>query len=516
VTFSTEKTFQKVKKWNDRLSTGSLYERILYDPKYFLESVVSIVDKNKRTVPFVFLPSQNRYYKEKTLRDIILKPRQLGFSTAIIGLFLHDTMFVPNTISIIVAHTEQDAADLFDRAKFMFNSIPELLKPHVKRSNKKELFFDVINSKFTIGSAEAKEFGRSKTINNLHCSEVSASAWKEEFFNGLLESVPSGGRVVLESTARGEGNIFHQYYIKARDGENEYKAHYYRWFEHNEYQIPVLTGEKLHLTEEETELKQHYRLAMSQIKWRRNKIEVLGKKFIQEYPERDDDTAFLKTGSPVFDVELLDSIDKQLEKQEPTEIWLGGDLFIHKIAEPNARYFIGIDPSEGDVNSDYGTAVVVRGFPFPIEQVALLHGRWSPDMLSEKIHRIGKAYNDAILVVERNNHGHAVLLNLSNGIVRNGVVKYPSYPRIYTGPDRKLGWLTTGLSKVQMIEELDRAIRSETLRINSKEFIKEAKRFAYLKQDKMGAPSGAHDDIVMAMALALMGIMGSSFDFSFG
>jgi len=67
-----------------------------------------------------------------------------------------------------------------------------------------------------------------------------------------------------------------------------------------------------------------------------------------------------------------------------------------------------------------------------------------------------------------------------------------------------------------MIEELDRAIRSETLRINSKEFIKEAKRFAYLKQDKMGAPSGAHDDIVMAMALALMGIMGSSFDFSFG
>jgi len=68
-------------------------------------------------------------------------------------------MFVPNTISVIVAHTDKDASDLFERARFMFNSIPDAFKPSVGRSNVRELFFDRVNSRFFIGSAEAKHFG---------------------------------------------------------------------------------------------------------------------------------------------------------------------------------------------------------------------------------------------------------------------------------------------------------------------------------------------------------------------
>jgi hypothetical protein len=194
---------------------------------------------------------------------------------------------------------------------------------------------------------------------------------------------------------------------------------------------------------------------------------------------------------------------------------LGGDLYIYKVVEAGARYIIGVDTSEGDINSDFAAATVIRSFPPPAEIVALLHGRWSPDTLSEKVYRIGMAYNKATLTVERNNHGHAVLLNLNNGIVRAGKLKYPPYPQLFVGPDRKLGWLTTQLTKAQMIEELDRSIRNGTLVINSKKFIEEARRFAYIKADKVGAPAGAHDDIVMSVALALMGIVAGGFDFSF-
>ena len=424
-------------------------------------------------------------------------------------------MFVSNSISVIVAHTDKDAADLFDRVHFMLRSIPEFIRPEVGRSNIRELYFSKINSRFFIGSAEAKHFGISKTINNLHITEVSHPYYKEEFLIGLMESVPRSGRIVLESTARGEGNIFHRYYLDAKEGFNEFKTHYYRWFEHKEYREPLLPGEHLSYDQEEEELVRKHKLTPQQIKWRRVKKSRLGKLFIQEYPELEDDDSFIKSGSPVFDVEILKARDNELLEQNPTEIWLGGDLFIYRIAEAGARYVVGCDTSEGDINSDFSAAMVLRSFPLPVEMVALLHGRWTPDIFSEKAYRIGLAYNKASIVVERNNHGHAVLLNLNNGIVRQGVVKYPPYPQIFIGPDKKLGWLTSSISKPQMLQELDRAIRNGQLVLNSKAFISEARRFAFQKGDKMGATAGNYDDIVMASALALMGIAAGGFDFAF-
>ena len=431
------------------------------------------------------------------------------------ALFLHDTMFVPNTISVIVAQTDKDAADLFDRVKFMFYSIPDIFRPHVKSDNRRLLFFDRINSRYFIGSAESKDFGRSKTISNLHLSEFSHPYYKREFVSGIIESVPTSGWIVMESTARGEGNMFHQFYTKAKRKENEYRAHYYRWFEHKEYQLPLFEGEKLYLTEEESALKKKHNLSLAQIKWRRSKIALHGNLFIQEYPELEDEDAFIKTGSPCFDNNWLKARNGELLEQHPAEIWLGGELFIYKIAEAGARYTIGCDTSEGDINSDYSAASVVKAWPPPAEQVALLHGRWTPDVFSEKIYRIGYAYNKATIAVERNNHGHAVLLNLNNGIVRGGVLKYPPYPQLYVGPDKKLGWLTGPMTKSHMVEELDRAMRSGQITINCKKFIEEARSFNYLGANKMGAPSGSHDDIVMSMAIAIVAIVGSTFDFTF-
>ena len=360
---------------------------------------------------------------------------------------------------------------------------------------------------------------RYRTISGvIHNSEAASPSFSVDLLTGLLEAVPRGGRIVMESTARGEGNLFHKYYVEAKDGVNEFRHHYYRWFELAEYQIPLFEGEEknFHLTVEEEELKNKYGLSLAQIKWRREKKQRLGNSFVQEYPEDDDDDAFIKSGSPVFDTIWLNQRDKDLPEQYPAEIWLGGDLYIYKIVEAGGTYVVGADCSEGDINSDYSAALVLRVKPLPFEQVALLHGRWTPDIFSEKLWRIGRAYNNATIAVERNNHGHAVIQNLANGIMRRGEIKYPPYSAIYVGPDKKLGWLTTSLSKPQMLQELDRALRAEEIIINSKKFISEAKKFSFLKGSAMGASTGSHDDIVMAMAIALMAaISGVSFQFSF-
>jgi hypothetical protein len=94
------------------------------------------------------------------------------------------------------------------------------------------------------------------------------------------------------------------------------------------------------------------------------------------------------------------------------------------------------------------------------------------------------------------------------------VVAYPPYPNVYVGPDRKIGWLTSNLSKPQMIDLLDRAIRTDEIVLNSKRFIEQAKRFSYLAKMKMGG-SQTPDDIVMAQAISLIASTGGEFMFDF-
>lgn len=479
-----------------------------------------------KVVKIELLPKQEMIDLQTSTKTFIAEGFVSHNSTLILALFLQDTIACPNTVSIIVCHTQKDSAALFERSRFMLESIPEPLRPRIKYSNRLELYFDKINSTLTIGSAETRDFGRGRTINNLHLSEVSSPSFTEDFLIGLLESVPRSGRIVMESTARGEGGPFYEYYIGAKNPfrpqrrvKNEYFAHYFVWHDHKEYRINDLSeGQKSEilatLDEEELSLIERFGLCVEQLAWRREKKFRMGAKFVQEYPEDDDEEVFLKSGSPVFDNVKLSKRDKELVEQFPAEIWLGGDLYIYKMAQPGARYVIGADPAEGDPHSDFSAAMVTRTFPLPMEQVGLLVGRWTPDIFSEKIWKLGRAYNNALLAVERNNHGHAVLLNLTNGIVRREKVAYPPYPNVYVGPDRKIGWLTSNLSKPQMIDLLDRAMRMDEIVLNSKRFIEQAKRFSYLAKMKIGG-SQTPDDIVMAQAISLIASTGGEFNFDF-
>lgn len=398
-------------------------------------------------------------------------------------------------------------------SEYIFQNVKEIEKVYYKGP-----VYDLIN----------QPDHRFRTVAGIvhNCSECSSPSWSRDFLDGLLESVPSSGVVIMESTARGEGGLYFDYYFDAKNGKNEYRNHYYRWFDHLEYHEPLPEGTIVEEFVEsydwdEQELVRKYKVSPYQIQWRRSKKRRLRMKFIQEYPELDDVDAFIKTGSSVFDTLWLDERDKELPEQAPAQIWLGGELFIYRIADPGAKYIIGVDTSEGDISSDFTAAMVIRIWPPPVEQVALLHGRWTPDIASEKVYKLARAYNYGLIVVERNNHGHAVLLNLGNGISRKGVNVYPPYANLYIGPDKKLGWLSTQLSKPQVIDELDRCMRAEELVVNSKQYIFEARRFVTIKSGYSnkygyGVPeSVGHDDICMAQAVALAGVGVGKFDFSF-
>ena len=115
--------------------------------KKYIEEYVKIRDKNSKIIPLILNEPQLKYYnvikslkkQNKPVRIIILKARQMGFSTETEGIFFKETVTKPNVNTAIVAHKEDSTTNLFNMSKLMYNELPNEIKPEKKSSNAKEL-----------------------------------------------------------------------------------------------------------------------------------------------------------------------------------------------------------------------------------------------------------------------------------------------------------------------------------------------------------------------------------------
>ncbi len=174
--------------------------------KKFIETRLKIVNKEAIVVPFVLNDIQNKYLLEDyTGNDIILKARQQGFSSLILALFTADFLLKDNQRNVIVADNADNAIELLDRVKFFIKSYEEIKETNVplKYDSKYELFNQATNSRYTIGTSENVEFGRSKTITNLHLSECFFYLHFDKLLAGALQAVVPNGRIIFETTANG-------------------------------------------------------------------------------------------------------------------------------------------------------------------------------------------------------------------------------------------------------------------------------------------------------------------------
>ena len=301
--------------------------------KQYIEEYVKIRDKNSKIIPLKFNEPQIKYYnvvkhlkeQNKPVRIVILKARQLGFSTATEGIFFKETVTKSNISTVIVAHTEEATNNLFEMNKLMYEQLPDVLKPEQKKSNAKELVFDKENgtglkSKIKCFTAGGKGIGRSNTINKLHISEY--AFWtgdKKKTLIGLLQAVPNtpDTSVVIESTANGYDE-FKELWDDAKAGKNDFYPLFIGWNELQEYQMEY-TGFKL--TTEEKELQKLYNLSLEQLSWRRwciaNNCGGDIEQFKQEYPINAEE-AFISTGTCYFNKQNI--INRIQEVKEPISV----------------------------------------------------------------------------------------------------------------------------------------------------------------------------------------------------
>lgn len=273
---------------------AAIRKRLRDDFPHYASRCLKIRTKDGKVQPFEINTVQ-RYAHERLerqkaetgkVRALILKGRQQGFSTYIGGRFYHRVTHNPGTQCFILTHEQPATDNLFGMVDRYHKHNNPLVKPSTGASNAKELYFDVLDSGYSVGTAGSKGVGRSKTIQLFHGSEAAFWPNASEHFAGVMQAVPDlpGTEIILESTANGVGGEFHDRWQQAEAGSGDYIAIFIPWFWSDEYRRPC--PECFALSDEEQDYAALHGLNDAQMNWRRAKIIELKDPmlFMQEYP----------------------------------------------------------------------------------------------------------------------------------------------------------------------------------------------------------------------------------------
>ena len=451
---------------------------------------LKIRNKTKRLVPLVPNQAQKAFERRHTQNNIILKARQLGITTYVAARFFLETITQPGTLSVQVAHDQESAEEIFKIVLRFWENLPKEIRRgrkkadlRISKANVRQLVFPELDSEYRVETAADPNAGRGLTIHNLHCSEV--ARWPRdgaETLASLRAAVPPDGEIVLESTPNGAGGVFYEEWQRA--AETGYTRHFFPWWYEPSY---VLDRGADNLMEDELDLMARMGLSAKQIGWRRMNRSSLRGLAPQEFAE-DASSCFLASGECVFE---LKEIERRIERcGEPLSSRDNQRILTWWPPREPYQYIVGVDPAGGGTEGDYATAQVIERTTGM--QCAELQGHYPPRELAARVAELARAYNNAVVVVERNNHGHAVLAHLS---------ETEQYVELFE-QDGQMGWLTSAASRPAMVENFAAVLATAPQLFHSVRLLNECRTFVRHPDGTTAAASGAHDDCILAMAIA--------------
>lgn len=353
----------------------------------------------------------------KPVRIIVLKGRQVGISTVTEAILFHWCFMHRGSNALVLSKSTADSEYLFEMTKLMWDNWPFRTMFTESHKSIRRLAWLETGSSMKIATAKGREVGRGQTIHAVHCSEVAFWPRPEELMLALKQAVPErpGTIMVLESTANGVGNWFHEQWFAAKAGETDFIPMFFPWWRHDEYAFPNTTLQLSDLVEDEREIMARFpEVGFPQLAWRRWAIRNLCdndiSKFNQEYPN-DDHEAFLSTGRNVFPLDslekcyapkrgatgLLTPIRDPLRPQGTFHKDSSGNLTIYKHPAPGQKYVVAGDPTRTTWGDPACIQVINR---YSFEQVAVWHGHCTPVPFADRLAELGHYYNTATVNCE--------------------------------------------------------------------------------------------------------------------
>jgi len=473
----------------------------LTDQTWRINSLYKIIDKDANLVTFKLNFSQAKFHYEAHNRSIILKARQLGFTTYSVIRALDFVIFSKNFTAVIIAHDKESLKKIFKKVQLAWDQFDKRLKDELGiesvASSTNELRFNNRSSiRVTLSS-------RSDTVNYLHVSEFGKICNKypakaDEIVSGAFNSVPKDGHIVIESTAEGDFGYFHDFFQEAWERGapqhvGQFKSFFFPWWDEPGYRLRSNASVKPQHLKYQAELG----VDDEQINWYAWKQEEQKELMLREYPSNPGES-FRSSGAKLFSIEATKWQVQWV--REPVSI--SGDWKYYDKYKSNHFYIIGADVAEG-MGQDSSTAVILDCKS--MEVVATYKNNTiEPHIFAYELFKASQAYGNCLIVPERNNCGITTVDKLRE----LGAVLYfkeetdPSNP---TKKVRRFGWRTTGSSKPLMFYNLHEVMEENEVKIIDKVLLRECETYDRedLTQWRFDADQTKHWDLLIAFAIAI-------------
>lgn len=272
----------------------------LANKSWRINNLYKIRNKAGNLVKFVRNRAQTHYAENKWYRNLVLKSRQLGFTTDETIDSLDDVLFTPNMDALLIAHNLEAGESIFTKKiGFAWEKLPPEIQQLYSVDNKtsKTLKFGFGRKGFS--SIAVDTSGRSGTYQRVHITELADIAKKypkkiPDIMEGTIPAIPTYGRLDIESTSQGASGEFYEMFMDAWErGEptlpQQYKAHFYNWTWDDEElsRITPIPFEQMQQREKFEEYARKHNLNQTQITYYYQKWLSLNKKWNalkREYP----------------------------------------------------------------------------------------------------------------------------------------------------------------------------------------------------------------------------------------
>jgi len=439
---------------------------------------VKVTHPVRGLVPFKLYPFQERIVGElqNNRFNILRKFRQAGCTTIASAYALWLAVFKRDQAIVILSKGDTEATEVLDRIKVMYEELPSFMRPGITEDNKHTL---KLNNRSIIKSRPSgKQSGRSLAGSFLIIDEAAFVESIDTIWAAVYPIISTGGRTFILSTVNGLGNWFYETYSKAVENANSFNAIDIRWKEHPEY---FRSQGFENIYEEMSQRKP----PLNVDDWEMiTKSNMPRKQWLQEY-----ECEFLGTGDTFVDGAVLTNLAENIDKNYYTKH--NNRMRVWKEAEPFYDYIIGVDTALGR-DRDYSAAQVVNLYNG--EVVAEFYSNKTPiNDFATILNKEGLYYNTANIVVERNTVGNHVLDLLYND---------HEYENLWHDDNGLPGFQVTVKNRDVILSELEEAIRTNVLKINSQRTLNELNTFVINSSGKITADRGRHDDLIMSLSLA--------------
>ena len=442
------------------------------DPVYFINTYARISHPQKGPIPFKTYEFQDESLKAfiDFRFNVVLKARQLGLSTVVAAYIAWLMLFHRDKNVLVLATKLLSAANLVKKVKYIIKSLPPwLLISDIAIDNRNS--FELSNGSQIKASATSGDAGRSEALSLLVLDEAAFIEGMQELWTGLYPTMATGGRCIAISTPNGVGNWFHQTYVDAESGNNEFNPIKLHWSRHPDRDQAWFDKETKNLSRRE---------------------------IAQEY-----ECSFNASGETVIapeDIEYYLTVASEPKYRSGVD----RNYWIWKEYDPKNGHVLVADVARGD-GSDYSVFHLLN--VDTMEIVAEYQGKMPTDEYARFLINVGKEYGNCMIVIENNNIGYAVLKemialgypNIFHSVKGNN--EYIDQALAETMSNSVPGFTTSYKSRPLIISKLEEFLRNKAIKLHSKRLVNELNTFVW-HNGKPQAMRGYHDDLIMSLAIA--------------